>query len=137
MISRQEHVFPDFFMGDYVRRRVVARVAELAQSDRPVLIIGETGVGKEGIAHSLFDTSHHGKEVFLQVDLLRTGSRAAEGIALGNVPESEKSRTEQQVAGQIVFLGLKKRLRTAEQRSFPAILTSRKGALYSFEGWKS
>jgi transcriptional regulator with AAA-type ATPase domain/polyferredoxin len=97
MISRQEHVFPDFFMGDYVRRRVLARVEELAQSDCPVLIIGESGVGKEGIAHSLFGMSHHGKEVFLQVDLLRTASSDAQGAAAGKVHEGEKIRTEKQV----------------------------------------
>jgi DNA-binding NtrC family response regulator/polyferredoxin len=73
LISRKEHVFPDYIMGDYVRRRLSTRVEELAQSDSPVLIIGESGVGKEGLAHSIFRASHHCKEVFLQVDLLRTG----------------------------------------------------------------
>ncbi|MDQ1278619.1 MAG: hypothetical protein QG555_1662, partial [Thermodesulfobacteriota bacterium] len=72
LISREEHVYPDYIMGDYVRRRLSARVDELAQSDGPVLIIGENGVGKEGLAHSIFRASHHCKEVFLQVDLLRT-----------------------------------------------------------------
>ncbi|MBI5568442.1 MAG: sigma 54-interacting transcriptional regulator, partial [Desulfomonile tiedjei] len=33
-------------------------------------IMGETGVGKEVIAHEIFRQSHHGKEVFLQMDLL-------------------------------------------------------------------
>ncbi len=47
LISREDHIFPDYIIGDYVRKRVSARIEELAQSDGPVLIIGETGVGKE------------------------------------------------------------------------------------------
>lgn len=49
MISREDHVFPGHLVGDYVRRRFASRVEELAQSDGPVLIMGEMGVGKEGI----------------------------------------------------------------------------------------
>lgn len=97
MISRQEHVFPDFFMGEYIRKRLIGRVEELAASDCPVLIIGEAGVGKEGIAHSLFEMSHHGKEVFLQVDLLRVDMGGNDGSPPEGIPLDEESRTRKQV----------------------------------------
>jgi transcriptional regulator with AAA-type ATPase domain/polyferredoxin len=96
LISREEHVFPDYIMGDYVRRRLSTRVDGLAQSDGPVLIIGESGVGKEGLAHSIFRASHHCKEVFLQVDLLRT-SRENSSDDVGQGSGAETDRTEQQL----------------------------------------
>jgi transcriptional regulator with AAA-type ATPase domain/polyferredoxin len=97
LISREEHVFPDYIMGDYVRRRLSERVEELAQSDGPVLIIGENGVGKEGLAHSIFRASHHCKEVFLQADLLRTNLEDSSDDARPGFPGVEVDRTEKQL----------------------------------------
>ncbi|MGO9572665.1 MAG: sigma 54-interacting transcriptional regulator [Desulfomonilaceae bacterium] len=97
LISREEHVFPDYIMGDYVRHRLSARVEELALSDGPVLIIGENGVGKEGLAHSIFRASHHCKEVFLQADLLRTSRKNSSEDALPEVSRVEADRTEKQL----------------------------------------
>ena len=97
LISREEHLFPDYIRGDYVRHRLSARVAELAQSDGPVLIIGETGVGKEGLAHSIFRASHHCKEVFLQADLLRTNLENSADDERPGVPGVEADRTKNQL----------------------------------------
>ena len=71
LISRQEHVFPDFIGGDFYQTRIATRVNEIAQSDAHVLIMGESGVGKEGVAHAIFRNSHNCKEVFLQADIRR------------------------------------------------------------------
>lgn len=71
LISRQDHLFPDYFVSEAVRRRVQFQLDELAHSRRPVLIAGETGVGKEFLAHSLYRLSPHFKRVFLCLDLLR------------------------------------------------------------------
>src|SRR5271157_1322311 len=97
LISREEHVFPDYIMGDYVRRRLYGRVEELARSDGPVLIIGENGVGKEGLAHSIFRASHHCKEVFLQADLLRTGLENYSDAGPAEGAGVEADRTEKQL----------------------------------------
>jgi transcriptional regulator with AAA-type ATPase domain/polyferredoxin len=72
LISREEHIFPDYVIGDFVRSHLAAKVESLAHSEGPVLIIGETGVGKEVLAHAIFRMSHHYKAVFLLLDLLRT-----------------------------------------------------------------
>lgn len=97
LISREEHIFPDYVIGDYVRRHLTAKLEELAQSDGPVLIIGETGVGKEVLAHALFRLSHHYKGVFLLLDLLRTRSDQTFGAGESEAPESEAHPTEEQI----------------------------------------
>jgi CRP-like cAMP-binding protein len=79
VISRVEHVFPNYIMGDYVRSYIAERVDDLSSSDGPVLIIGETGVGKEGFAHSIFTKSNFGKGIFLQLDMYNSS-----GIANGD-----------------------------------------------------
>lgn len=71
LISREDHIFPDYVIGDYVRRHVAKPMQELALTEGPVLIIGETGVGKEVLAHAIFKMGHQFKEVFLLVDMAR------------------------------------------------------------------
>ncbi|MBM4328129.1 MAG: cyclic nucleotide-binding domain-containing protein [Deltaproteobacteria bacterium] len=71
LISREEHIFPDYVIGDYVRKHLVDDAQELAHSEGPVLIVGETGVGKEVLAHAIYRMSHHHKDVFLLLDLHR------------------------------------------------------------------
>lgn len=103
LISQKEHIFPEYLMGDYVERRVKQRVDELCKSDMPVLIMGESGVGKEGLAHSLFRKSHLGKEVFLQVDLMRTSPDGTGIVSRESKPEiSEEDLTDEQ---QHLFFG--------------------------------
>lgn len=97
LISREDHIFPDYFMGDYVWRRVASRVEELAQTDAPVLIIGENGVGKEGVAHTLFRQSFLGKEVFLQVDLLGASDEVPFDAYADAAPDKERELTEKQL----------------------------------------
>lgn len=97
LISREDHIFPDYFMGDYVWRCVAGRVEELAQSDGPVLIVGENGVGKEGVAHTLFRQSYQCKEVFLQVDLLGAAEDSLSEIASPADLDQEHELTEKQL----------------------------------------
>jgi transcriptional regulator with AAA-type ATPase domain/ferredoxin len=97
LISRRDHVFPEYFMGDYVRRRVAARVEELARNDGPVLISGENGVGKEGVAHSIFRKSHQCKEVFLQVDLLGDRAESTDESWAYETAEQDQELTEKQL----------------------------------------
>jgi polyferredoxin/CRP-like cAMP-binding protein len=96
LISRPEHVLPGYVMGDTIRERFTDRIDELAKTDSPVLIIGENGVGKGDFARSLFRKSHHGKDVFLQTDLLTF--HAQEGLeGLGHdTSEAEQELTFRQ-----------------------------------------
>lgn len=71
LTSRKEYVFPDYMIGDYVNRHLASRIEELGQSAGPVLVIGESGVGKEYVAHRVFGTSSTCRELFLLLDLYR------------------------------------------------------------------
>lgn len=103
LISSEEHIFPDYVLGDYVRKNISAKLADLAASDGPALIIGESGVGKEVLAHRLFKQSRHCKEVFLIVDLNKSDSPAPFGTLKLERKASLEETTEQQLK---VFFGL-------------------------------
>ncbi|MDH7483515.1 MAG: sigma-54 dependent transcriptional regulator [Spirochaetales bacterium] len=51
-----------------VMRRVFARILEYARQDNPVLIIGETGTGKELIAHALHHYSSRSRGPFVAIN---------------------------------------------------------------------
>ncbi|MFH0957919.1 MAG: sigma 54-interacting transcriptional regulator [Pseudomonadota bacterium] len=72
LISQENHIFSDYVIGEYIKRNLTSKIEELADSDGPALIVGESGVGKEVIAHQIFKKSRHCKEVFLVLDLHRT-----------------------------------------------------------------
>ncbi|MBI5569777.1 MAG: sigma 54-interacting transcriptional regulator [Desulfomonile tiedjei] len=97
LISRQEHLFPDYFVSETVRRRVKTTLDQLAQSDVHVLVGGETGVGKEFLAHALYGMSPFHKRVFLYLDLV---GPVGETVAVGDyceLPEPAADATERQM----------------------------------------
>lgn len=54
--------------GDGGLKAVMQRVALVARSDLPVLILGETGSGKEVIARTIHDQSPHARGPFIRVN---------------------------------------------------------------------
>jgi transcriptional regulator with AAA-type ATPase domain/polyferredoxin len=97
LISREEHIFPDYVLGEFIRSHLAAQVEEIALSDGPVLIIGETGVGKEVLAHTIFRMSHQYKGVFLLLDLLRTHSENMFPMASSGNSHTETDPTVEQL----------------------------------------
>lgn len=102
VVSREDYVFPDFVAGEYFKGRLSKRMKELAELDGPILISGETGVGKEVVAHSLFKMSMSYKEVFLLTDVSRSAAST-------DAPQPEESDGDTQpalTASQItLFIG--------------------------------
>jgi DNA-binding NtrC family response regulator/polyferredoxin len=100
LISREDHLFPDYVVGDYIRHNLSERVEDLAQSEGPILILGENGVGKEVLAHTIFKMSRRYKEVFLLLDLLRagpsTGARASGAEELQSTDDEQRQTAEQE-----------------------------------------
>jgi len=105
-ISRQDHLFPDYFVSETVRRRVKTRLEELARSRAHVLVAGETGVGKEFLAHALYEMSPHFRRVFLYVDLLRPlGDSSVMGDACV-MPQDAEDASDKQMK---LFFGTEER----------------------------
>ena len=97
LISREEHLFPDYFVGETVRRRVGRQLEDLANSPWPVLITGETGVGTEFLAHALYKSSSHHKRVFLFLDLIRPLTETGGYENFCEIPEESSDQTEKQM----------------------------------------
>ncbi|MFC1833903.1 sigma 54-interacting transcriptional regulator [Thermodesulfobacteriota bacterium] len=90
LISRKEYVVPDYVASEYVRGQLMTQVRELAESEEPVLIVGEDGVGKEFFAHSLFQMGSDREDVFLVLDLSREVAESSEdGLRPGRLREQE------------------------------------------------
>jgi DNA-binding NtrC family response regulator/polyferredoxin len=119
LISREEHIFSDYVIGDYVRRHLAAKLGELAHSDGPVLIIGETGVGKEVLAHALFRLSHHYKSVFLLLDLLRIRPEQTFGIKAPESSGDGANLTEEQIH---LFFGSEERSAGNDSKTTPGYI---------------
>ncbi|HMK37076.1 MAG TPA: sigma 54-interacting transcriptional regulator [Desulfomonilaceae bacterium] len=96
LISRQDHLFPDYFVSETVRRRMSRKLEALAQSQGPILVTGETGVGKEFMAHAIFEMSPHGKRIFLCLDLLRPLADAGITGDYCEIPDRPTDLTEEQ-----------------------------------------
>ncbi|MBI5250924.1 MAG: sigma 54-interacting transcriptional regulator [Desulfomonile tiedjei] len=97
LISRQEHLFPDYFVSETVRRRTGKQLEELARSGEPILITGETGVGKEFMAHAIYGASNHHKRIFLCLDLLSPFAPSESTANYCELPESPADRTKEQM----------------------------------------
>ncbi len=97
LISRQEHLFPDYFVSETVRRRTGKRLDELAHSEQPILITGETGVGKEFMAHAVYEISPHHKRIFLCLDLMSPCGPTESAANYCELPESPIDRTKEQM----------------------------------------
>ncbi len=97
LISRQDHLFPDYFVSETVRRRTGKQLEELALWPGPILVTGETGVGKEFMAHAVYGMSHHHKRVFLFLDLLRPLAQADLAADYCELSEQTSDSTEEQM----------------------------------------
>ncbi len=97
LISREEHIFPDYVIGDFVKQRLAGRLNELAHSESPALIMGETGVGKEVLAHAIYRMGRLYKDVFLLLDLLRPTTENSSQSADQVDPSDDTHVTEEQI----------------------------------------
>jgi DNA-binding NtrC family response regulator/polyferredoxin len=97
MLRSEEQIFADYYMGEFVREQLDARVRELGDSDGPVLIMGEAGVGKEGLAHNIFKRGYHGKEVFIVLDLLKIDGDQGPAKNAGRPLTDEREITDRQL----------------------------------------
>ncbi len=119
LISQQDHLFPDYFVSETVRRRVGRKLDELANSPWPVLITGETGVGKEFMAHAMYKMCSHHKRVFLFLDLLRPLTETDHASDYCELPDHAPDPTEHQMK---LFLGYEKKSESGVRVETPGYL---------------
>ena len=96
MISRDDRVFHDYYISDKVLRRLGPQTERLDRSASPILIVGETGVGKDFIAHTIYKNSSHHKRVFLYLDLLRPDRLAHPSVLGHEVVDAPPRSSEEQ-----------------------------------------
>jgi PAS domain S-box-containing protein len=63
-----EHNFKNIIGQSESLKYVLHRVEQVARTDSPVLIMGETGTGKELVARALHELSPHGKRALVKVN---------------------------------------------------------------------
>jgi len=63
-----EHNFKNIIGQSEALKYVLHRVEQVAPTESPVLIMGETGTGKELMARALHELSHHGKRALVKVN---------------------------------------------------------------------
>ncbi|MHC1790265.1 sigma 54-interacting transcriptional regulator [Solidesulfovibrio sp.] len=106
-----------------VMEDILAVLPEFARSDRPVLLVGETGTGKDLIAELLHESSSRSKRPFLRMNLGFLPANLLEAELFGRVAEEGSGLEEirgrfQEAAGGSMFfpelsdapLALQKRL---------------------------
>jgi DNA-binding NtrC family response regulator/polyferredoxin len=97
LISQEYEIFPDYVIGESIRKSLAPKIQKLAESDGPALVIGESGVGKELIAQQMYKMSSYAKEVFLVLDLHRASDNWLAGSLEGSSKENESEITEKQL----------------------------------------
>jgi len=81
--QRAENGFDEIVGESSQLKRMLRLVIKVAQSDSPVLILGEAGSGKELIARAIHRISAQRNESFLKVNCEATASRTLESDLFG------------------------------------------------------
>lgn len=97
LVSTEEEAFPDYVIGEYIQTHVAVQVQELAYSPGPILVMGETGVGKEVLAHAVYKIGDLYKDVFLLVDLVRSAGWEQPRTGCETCSDSDKDAVEEQL----------------------------------------
>jgi DNA-binding NtrC family response regulator len=128
--------FRPFVTGDLAFQEIFRRVKAFAQADVPALLLGETGTGKEVIAHLIHTLSPRSQEQFLPVNMAAIPASLFESELFGHVRGAFTGATQDRtgyfaVAGsgtifldEIGELGMdeqKKLLRVLETRSYSRV----------------
>jgi formate hydrogenlyase transcriptional activator len=66
--SRSEEQFPEMVGDGPALKKVLGQVATVASSEATVLILGETGTGKELVAHAIHRLSHRSSGPFIKLN---------------------------------------------------------------------
>ncbi len=82
--SRQEKSCPHIIGNSPVLQKTLQRLCEVAKSSVNVLLLGETGVGKELFARTLYENSLRAKQAFVTVDCAALPENLVESHLFGH-----------------------------------------------------
>ena len=67
-VINDEHNPRDFVSGSKIMRRVLEQIRMVAHADTPVLLLGETGTGKELLARSIHEFSDRSASIMVKIN---------------------------------------------------------------------
>ncbi|MBM4329342.1 MAG: cyclic nucleotide-binding domain-containing protein [Deltaproteobacteria bacterium] len=111
--------FPDHLEGVTIPGKLDARLKELAESGESLVLVGETGVGKELIAYAIFEVSRSYRDVFVPVDLLRMRS---DSNAFRLTPESSRALPDATLEQSRMIFGSDTRDPNGQTKTSPGYL---------------
>jgi len=92
-----EHNFENIIGQSEALKYVLHRVEQVAPTDSPVLILGETGTGKELMARALHELSTHGKRALVKVNCAALPGELIESELFGREKGAFTGATRTQV----------------------------------------
>lgn len=77
--------FDDFITEDHVTMQVISRAMKAAMTDAAILVVGETGTGKELIVQAIHNSSNRRNEAFIVQNCASLPESLLEGILFGTL----------------------------------------------------
>jgi PAS domain S-box-containing protein len=94
-IVNDDHNPGDFISGSKLMRVVMEQVRMVARTDTPVLLLGETGTGKELLARALHDFSDRSASILVKVNCAALPSELIESELFGHEKGAFTGATQQ------------------------------------------
>lgn len=94
-VVHSEHNPGDFIAGSREMRAVLEQARMVARTDTPVLLLGETGTGKELLARAIHDQSGRGDEILVKVNCAALPAELIESELFGHERGAFTGATQQ------------------------------------------
>jgi len=107
---KQEHNFENIIGQSQALKYVLYRVEQVSSTDSPVIVLGETGVGKELVARAIHKLSHRNKRALVKVNCAALPVNLVESELFGHEKGAFTGATMRQVgrfelaSGSTLFL---------------------------------
>jgi polyferredoxin len=105
-------------VGDYMQRRFGSEIGKFSRTEGSVLIAGETGVGKESIAHAIYQASRHSNKTLRLADLLGSPDNGGEPVG----PASDAGESAVTESQRRLFFGTEERSPDGDTQITPGFL---------------
>ena len=94
-VINDEHNPRDFVSGSKIMRRVLEQIRMVAHADTPVLLLGETGTGKELLARSIHEFSDRSASIMVKINCAVLPAELIESELFGHEKGAFTGATQQ------------------------------------------